>query len=97
MLWLFQKKTDINASNRPLPHSRVTADESLYGYSESEEGTTPAGRLSLKQALQLIADHRADPKKHSNSSIAAQYKLSITLTGANLYSNLKLNIIILTN
>uniref|UniRef100_A0A1B6K9N0 NADH dehydrogenase [ubiquinone] 1 alpha subcomplex assembly factor 4 n=1 Tax=Graphocephala atropunctata TaxID=36148 RepID=A0A1B6K9N0_9HEMI len=69
----------VNA-DRPLPLSRHTDEELSFGYSESEEGSVPLGRVSLKQALQFISDNQSNPDNHSSSAIAAQYKLDINTT-----------------
>ncbi|KAK9505125.1 hypothetical protein O3M35_009253 [Rhynocoris fuscipes] len=57
-----------------LPANRSTSEESEFGYEEPE--TVPAGRITLKQALQIITSHKEDMNKLSVSNISEKYKIS---------------------
>uniref|UniRef100_A0A1E1X4F4 NADH dehydrogenase [ubiquinone] 1 alpha subcomplex assembly factor 4 n=1 Tax=Amblyomma aureolatum TaxID=187763 RepID=A0A1E1X4F4_9ACAR len=61
-------------SERPLPQSRTTPEEHKYGF--FEPSVVPRGKLTLRQATQLLADARNDPAQFTPQALAAQYSLS---------------------
>lgn len=61
-------------SERPLPQSRTTAEQQKYGF--FEPSVVPRGRLTLRQATQLLADAQNDPAQFTPQALATQYSLS---------------------
>ncbi|XP_075551161.1 NADH dehydrogenase [ubiquinone] 1 alpha subcomplex assembly factor 4 [Dermacentor variabilis] len=60
-------------SGRPLPQSRAAPQQYKYGF--FEPSVVPRGRLTLRQATQLLADAKNDPNTFSPKALAAQYSL----------------------
>lgn len=78
ILYCFQPPDKIIASvnpNRPLPNERKP-QQLEYGYVEPEPESVSPGRLSLKQALQLLSKYQLDKAKNNVKSLAAEYNLS---------------------
>uniref|UniRef100_A0A131XIR9 NADH dehydrogenase [ubiquinone] 1 alpha subcomplex assembly factor 4 n=1 Tax=Hyalomma excavatum TaxID=257692 RepID=A0A131XIR9_9ACAR len=62
-------------SDRPLPQSREAPLEQKYGYFEPT--VVPRGRLTLRQATQMLADVKMDPATYTPEAVAAQYGLDV--------------------
>lgn len=60
-------------SGRPLPQSRTVPQQHKYGF--FEPSVVPRGRLTLRQATQLLADVKNDPDTFTPVALAAQYSL----------------------
>lgn len=60
-------------SDRPLPQSRAVPLEQKYGY--FEPAVVPRGRLTLRQATQMLADVKMEPGTFTPEAVAAQYSL----------------------
>lgn len=61
--------------DRPLPQSRAVPLIQKYGY--FEPATIPRGRLTLRQATQMLADVKMDPGTFTAEAVAAQYSLDV--------------------
>lgn len=59
--------------NRPLPADTKRQPDSDYGHLEPEY-VTP-GKVTLRQAIQFISDHKTEPKKWSLPKLVDTYKL----------------------
>ncbi|KAL1436308.1 hypothetical protein MTO96_049821 [Rhipicephalus appendiculatus] len=62
-------------SDRPLPQSRAVPLVQKYGY--FEPAMVPRGRLTLRQATQMLADVKMDPSTFTAEAVAAQYSLDV--------------------
>lgn len=62
-------------ASRQLPQSRSSWQQYEYGYYEPE--VVPAGRVTLRQAVQLLTDANADPSQFTPEALATQYKLQV--------------------
>lgn len=62
-----------NRSNRPLPKDRRMPEEYDFGFKEPERVTY--GRTTLRDAINFIAAHQANPNEVTASKIALEYKL----------------------
>uniref|UniRef100_L7M3Z1 NADH dehydrogenase [ubiquinone] 1 alpha subcomplex assembly factor 4 n=1 Tax=Rhipicephalus pulchellus TaxID=72859 RepID=L7M3Z1_RHIPC len=62
-------------SDRPLPQSRAVPLVQKYGY--FEPATVPRGRMTLRQATQMLADVKMDPSTFTAEAVAAQYSLDV--------------------
>ncbi|XP_030752661.1 protein NDUFAF4 homolog [Sitophilus oryzae] len=60
--------------DRPLPKDRTQSGPFLFGHKDPDR--VPIGKVILKDALTFISQHQNDPKTHSPSKIAEDYKLS---------------------
>ncbi|XP_077485582.1 NADH dehydrogenase [ubiquinone] 1 alpha subcomplex assembly factor 4 [Amblyomma americanum] len=69
-----QETTPPPTSERPLPQSRTTPEQRKYGF--FEPSLVPRGKLTLRQATQLLADAQNDPAQFTPQALAAQYNLS---------------------
>ncbi|XP_050394579.1 NADH dehydrogenase [ubiquinone] 1 alpha subcomplex assembly factor 4 [Patella vulgata] len=58
---------------RPFPASRENPTTPEYGVQEPK--IIPVGKVSIKQAIEIITNHRVSPTEHSSKTIAKQYKL----------------------
>ena len=58
---------------RPLPLERRTVIQE-YGYVEPDY--VPSGRLSLKQALQLLSKYQLDKTTHTVEKLSLEYSLN---------------------
>ena len=67
----FSKPVD---PKKPLPVQRTTEPEDHFYV---EPTTLPPGKLSLKQALQLLSKYQLDKKTNTVESLAQDYNLSI--------------------
>ena len=56
-----------------MPGIRKKVPEHEYGYKEPEK--IPEGRISIKQAMEMLNRYSADPKVHSAQVLAKDYKL----------------------
>ncbi|KAH8022008.1 hypothetical protein HPB51_020618 [Rhipicephalus microplus] len=61
--------------DRPLPQSRAVPLIQKYGY--FEPATIPRGRLTLRQATQMLADVKMDPGTFTAEAVAVQYSLDV--------------------
>lgn len=61
-------------SARALPQSRTTPQQRKYGF--FEPSVVPRGRLTLRQATQMLSDAQTNPAKFTPQALAAQYDLS---------------------
>lgn len=52
-----------------------------YGFKFPEDGNVTRGKCTLKQALQFLGDHQADPKLWNNVKVAEEYKLKEEVVG----------------
>ncbi|XP_058804126.1 protein NDUFAF4 homolog isoform X2 [Phymastichus coffea] len=59
--------------NRPLPKDRLLHEDFPFGHYEPPE--IKPGRISLRQAVELLSNRKTNPKKYTASYIAAEYKL----------------------
>lgn len=62
-------------AERVLPQSRQSWQQYQYGYYEPE--TVQPGRITLRQATQLVSDGAADPARFTPEALAAQYGLRV--------------------
>ncbi|KAG0410965.1 hypothetical protein HPB47_011906 [Ixodes persulcatus] len=62
-------------AERVLPQSRQSWQQYQYGYYEPE--TVRPGRITLRQATQLVSDGAADPARFTPEALAAQYNLQV--------------------
>uniref|UniRef100_A0A023FRN7 NADH dehydrogenase [ubiquinone] 1 alpha subcomplex assembly factor 4 n=1 Tax=Amblyomma cajennense TaxID=34607 RepID=A0A023FRN7_AMBCJ len=69
-----QETTPPPKSERPLPQSRTTPELRKYGF--FEPSVVPRGKLTLRQATQLLADAQNDPAQFTPQALATQYNLS---------------------
>ena len=58
-----------------MPAERHQQPEPEYGHKQPER--IPEGRLSVKQALDMLNQHNADPELHTTQSLAKEYKLQL--------------------
>lgn len=61
---------------KPLPVVRSTEFMEM-GYKETVEERIPLGRISFRQALKLIGDHRVNPEEWTAEKVAETYKLKV--------------------
>lgn len=59
---------------RALPQVRTTPQQRKFGF--FEPSVVPRGRLTLRQATQMLSDAQAEPAKFTPQALAAQYELS---------------------
>ncbi|CAN7942536.1 unnamed protein product, partial [Ixodes hexagonus] len=62
-------------TERALPQSRQSWQQYQYGYYEPQ--VVRPGRITLRQATQLILDAAADPSKFTPEALASQYALKV--------------------
>jgi len=65
-------------SKQKLPDDRHTHEEFLYGYQEPIK--IPLGKVSLRQLLELLEKHAANPVKNSPEVLSVEYKLDLQTT-----------------
>lgn len=63
--------------NRPLPTSTEHVKFFELGFKETDVGLIPPGKLSLRQAVKFIEDHRMQPEEWTKEKIASEYKLKL--------------------
>ena len=68
-----EKKAE-NRSKRPLPQDRKMPEEYDFGFKEPER--VPYGRTTLRDAINFISAHQANPDEVTASKIALEYKLN---------------------
>ncbi|CAH0553983.1 unnamed protein product [Brassicogethes aeneus] len=59
--------------NRPLPANRSAVDIYEFGFQDPEN--VPLGKISLRNALQFITNHQADPIAATSQSIAKEHSI----------------------
>ncbi|XP_046374316.1 NADH dehydrogenase [ubiquinone] 1 alpha subcomplex assembly factor 4-like [Haliotis cracherodii] len=64
---------EIKSKPRPKPESRDKLEDPEFGFLEPER--IPAGRTSIRQAMQFITQHQSAPQDYKSSQIAHEYKL----------------------
>lgn len=70
------KEPEISSRNdpeRPLPQDTTVPAPFEYGFYEPEQ--TVPGRLTLRQALEVLNKYSADPEKNSVEVLAKDYKM----------------------
>lgn len=70
-----EAKPELEKTERALPQSRQAWQQYQYGYYEPE--VVRPGRITLRQATQLISDAAADPSKFTPEALASQYGLKV--------------------
>lgn len=69
-----QEKAPPPHPERALPQSRTTPHQRKYGF--FEPSVVPRGRLTLRQATQMLSDAQTEPAKFTPQALAAQYNLN---------------------
>lgn len=69
-----QEKAPLPPPERALPQSRTTPQQRKYGF--FEPSVVPRGRLTLRQATQMLSDAQTEPAKFTPQALAAQYNLN---------------------
>lgn len=67
-----------------LPLNRSSPEETELGYYEPQ--VIPEGKLTLKQAMKLLADNQMDPQVHDVARISNDYRLSKENAGLLFYT-----------
>ncbi|KAK4310036.1 hypothetical protein Pmani_018369 [Petrolisthes manimaculis] len=73
-------KQQIKSSpNRPLPADRTMHVDPEYGYFEPRN--VPYGKITLKDAVQVISKHQENPDMWTPQRLSREYRLDLGLTG----------------
>ncbi|KAJ8675048.1 hypothetical protein QAD02_010834 [Eretmocerus hayati] len=59
--------------DRPLPRNKVLSEPFEFGFYEPK--IVKAGRISLRQTLELISKHNKEPTQYTSEVLALEYKL----------------------
>uniref|UniRef100_T1IZL8 NADH dehydrogenase [ubiquinone] 1 alpha subcomplex assembly factor 4 n=1 Tax=Strigamia maritima TaxID=126957 RepID=T1IZL8_STRMM len=70
--------SETDASKRKLPKTRGAYSDPEYGFFEPE--VIPTGKISMRQAIELLIRHQDDPDKWTAQMVAKEYKLDLVLT-----------------
>lgn len=60
--------------DRPLPQYRGAVEPGEFGFAEPTR--VPLGKITLRNALQFITNHQADPRSVTAKTIATEHSLS---------------------
>lgn len=76
------KPLNTSDSSRPLPTNRENPTIPELGYREPAKITK--GKLSIRQALQMINQHQEDPMKNTPGLLANEFTIHPSVAGINL-------------
>ncbi|XP_021198202.3 protein NDUFAF4 homolog [Helicoverpa armigera] len=68
-----REKQSESKSKRPLPQDRKMPEQYDFGFKEPER--VPYGRTTLRDAINFISSHQANPEEATAEKIALEYKL----------------------
>jgi len=72
------KPQNTNEQSRPLPSNRENPTVPELGYREPSKVTK--GKLTIRQALQLINKHQEDPINNTPSALANEFTISLSVS-----------------
>jgi len=70
--------SDSESEKKKRPKSKEYLEEPEYGYMEPE--VIPKGKLSMRQAVELITRHQSEPERWNADLIAKEYRLDLGIT-----------------
>lgn len=73
-----EHKTTTSNPERPLPRDRTVMSTPDYGYFEPK--SVPYGKVTLRDAIEVIKHHQENPKLWTAKKLADEYRLSAELT-----------------